>query len=130
MTDGLGGRRPGKAVGEDLRRRAVAAVLERGMSYRETAQKFEVCVSSVLKWVQRFRAHGDVRAYKRGGRDSRIEPHSERIFRLLEERPEISGRALQAVLAKEGLVLGVSTVQRFLKRHGLDTRTRLAARRG
>ena len=67
MTDGLGGRRPGKAVGEDLRRRAVAAVLERGMSYRETAEKFEVCVSSVLKWVQRFRARGDVRADKRGG---------------------------------------------------------------
>ena len=129
MTDGLGGRRPGKAVGEDLRRRAVAAVLERGMSYRETAQKFEVCVSSVLKWVQRFRARR-CPGVQRGGRDSRIEPHSERIFRLLEERPEISGRALQAALAGEGLVLGVSTVQRFLKRHGLDTRTRLAARRG
>ena len=130
MTDGLGGRRPGKAVGEDLRRRAVAAVLERGMSYRETARKFEVCVSSVLKWVQRFRARGDVRAYRQGGSESRIEPHRERIFRLLEQRPEISGRALQAALAKEGLVLGISTVQRFLKRHGLDTRTRLAARRG
>ena len=134
MADGMTGAmaepRPGKAVGEDLRRRAVAAVLERGMSYRETAQKFEVCVTSVLRWVQRFRAHGDVRAYKRGGRDSRIEPHSERIFQLLEERPEISGRALQAALAGEGIVLGTSTVQRFLKRHGLDTRARLAARRG
>ena len=39
MADGLGGRRPGKAVGEDLRRRAVAAVLERGMSYRAAALK-------------------------------------------------------------------------------------------
>ena len=130
MTDGLGGRRPGKAVGEDLRRRAVAAVLERGMSYRETAQKFEVCVTSVLRWVQHFRAHGNVRANKRGGSESRIEPHRERIFRILEQQPEISGRALQAALAGEGLVLGISTVQRFLKRHGLDTRTRLAARRG
>jgi len=130
MTDGLGGRRSGKAVGEDLRRRAVAAVLERGMSYRETAQKFEVSETSVLRWVRRFRARGDVRAYRQGGRESRIERVRERIFRLLEQRPEISGRALQAALAGEGLVLGVSTVQRFLKRHGLDTRTRLAARRG
>ena len=128
MTDGLGGRRPGKAVGEDLRRRAVAAVLERGMSYRATARKFEVCETSVLRWVRRFRAHGDVRPCKQGGREPRIELHRERIFRLLEQRPEISGRALQAALAREGLVLGVSTVQRFLKRHGLDTRTRLAQR--
>ena len=130
MADGLGGRRPGKAVGDDLRRRAVAAVLERGMSYRAAALKFEVCVTSVLRWVQRFRARGDVRAFKRGGSASRIEPHRERILRLLEERPEISGRALQAALADEGLVFGAATVQRFLKRHGLDTRTRLAGRRG
>ena len=130
MTDGLGGRRPGKAVGEDLRRRAVAAVLERGMSYREAAQKFEVSQTSVLRWVRRFRARGDVRAYRQGGRESRIERVRERIFRLLEQRPEISGRALQAALAGEGLVFGTATVQRFLKRHGLDTRTRLAAQRG
>ena len=130
MTDGLGGRRPGKAVGEDLRRRAVAAVLERGMSYRKAAQKFEVSETSVLRWVRRFRARGDVRAYRQGGRESRIERLRERIFRLLEQRPEISGRALQAALAGEGLVFGTATVQRFLKRHGLDTRTRLAARRG
>ena len=131
MADGLGDRRPGKAVGEDLRRRAVAAVLERGMSYREAALKFEVCVTSVLRWVQRFRARGDVRAFKQGGRESRIEPHRERIFRLLEERPEISGRALQAALAGEGLVFGTATVQRFLKRHGLQRKQRLArGRRG
>ena len=131
MADELAGPRPGKAVGEDLRRRAVAAVLERGMSYREAALKFEVCVTSVLRWVQRFRARGDVRAFKQGGRESRIEPHRERIFRLLEERPEISGRALQAVLAGKGLVFGTATVQRFLKRHGLQRKERLArGRRG
>ena len=52
-----------------------------------------------------------------------------RILRILEERPDISGRALRHALAAEGAVFSASSVQRFLARHGLDRRTRLAWRR-
>ncbi len=129
MADGLAGPRPGAAVAEDLRRRAVAAVVERGMSIREAGLKFGVAATSVFRWVRRFRARGHVRADKPAGRASRIEPHRERIFRLVEERPELSGRALRAVLAGEGLVFSEATVQRFLKRHRLQRKQRRARRR-
>ena len=130
MTDGMAGPRPGKAVGEDLRRRAVAAVLERGMSYEAAARKFEVGTTSVFRWVQRFRAQGNFEPGRPRGRPSRIGRERARILRILEERPDISGRALRHALAAEGAVFSASSVQRFLARHRLDRKTRLTGRRG
>ena len=123
-------RRQGRAVGEHLRRRAVAAVLEKGMSMRAAAQLYEVAESSVWLWVQRFREHGHVRPDGHGGgAPSRIEAERERIFRVLEARPALSIRALRHALAAQGLVFGFGSVQRFLKRHGLERSKRLAAAR-
>ena len=48
------------------------------------------------------------------------------MFRLLKERPKLAIPALQAALAAEGLVVCVATVQRFLTRHGLQRKQRLA----
>ena len=126
MTEGLSGPRPGRPVGEDLRRRAVAAVVERGMSFEAAARKFEVGTTSVFRWVRHFREQGDFKPGKAPGRPSRIEAERERILRLLEKRPELSGRALRDALAKEGVDLSAITVQRFLKRHGLRREERLA----
>ena len=129
MADELAGPRPGKAVGEDLRRRAVAAVLERGMSYREAGLKFEVGPVSVYRWVQRFLERGHVRADPRRRPPSRIERERERVFRLLKQRPKLTIPALRAALAAEGVAVSAATVQRFLMRHGLQRRQRLARRR-
>ena len=117
-------------MGEDLRRRAVAAVVERGMSYREAGLKFEVSATSVLRWVRRFRARGDVRADPPRGRRSPIEEERVRVFRLLKRRPGITVPALRRALAARGLAVGEATVKRFLKRHGLQRGRRLAGRRG
>ncbi len=131
MTDTLAERRPGRAVAEDLRRRAVAAVVEKGMSARAAGRLFEVGGASVALWVRRFRERGQVRADRPGGaRPSwRIEAERERIFRLLEAQPELGIHALRAALAAEGLVFSYGAVQRFLKRHGLERSKRLARRR-
>ena len=121
-------RRQGHAVGEHLRRRAVAAVLEKGMSMRAAAQLYEVSESSVYLWVQRFRERGHVRPDRQGGgTPSRIEPERERIFRLLKARPGLSIHGLRKALAAEGRTFSFATVQRFLKRHGLERKKRLAA---
>ena len=129
MADELAGPRPGRTVGEDLRRRAVAAVLERGMSFREAALKFEVGVGSVYRWVQRYRQRGNVRADPRRRPPSRIEQERERVFRLLKQRPKLTIPALQRALAAEGVTVSAATVQRFLERHGLQRTERLARRR-
>ena len=126
---GLPERKQGRAVDVDLRGAAVAAVVERGMSVPVAARHFGVGESSVRSWVRRFRERGHVRPDRRGGSASRIKPHRERIFRILEARPGISGQKLRDLLATEGLEFSAVTVRSFLKRHGLEHDRRLARRR-
>ena len=128
MTESMKGQSQGKAYGEDLRRRAVSAVLEEGMSLAAAGRQFRVNRQSVARWVQRYREHGHVRPDARGGdlQSWRIEEERGRILRLLERQPGLSVRALRDRLAAEGLAFGISTIQRFLKRHGLERDRRLA----
>jgi transposase len=129
MADELTERRRGRPVGQDLRRRAVAAVLEKGMTGRAAAVLFEVGETSVWRWIRRYRRRGHLRDDPKSGRPSRTEPERERIFRLLEDRPDLSVRALQRALAAEGLVFDPATLHHFLKCHGLQRGRRLAWRR-
>ncbi len=130
MADALAERRPGRPIGGDLRRRVVAAVVEQGMSCRAAGRHFSVAGASVSRWVRQYRQRGQTRPARQGGcRPSLIEPERERIFRLLEARPALSIHALRAALAAEGLTFGFGTVQRFLKRHGLERSKRLTRRR-
>ena len=123
---GLPELRQGRPVGVDLRGAAVAAVVERGMTAAASARHFGLGEASVRLWVRRFRERGHVRPDPMGGSASRIEPERERIFRILEARPAISGRELRDALAAEGLAFDASTVHRFLKRHGMKRDVRLA----
>ena len=125
---GLGGSRQGKAVSEDLRRRAVAAVLERGMTIRAAARKYDVAAGSVWRWLGRFRARGHVRADREGGRPSLITAERARVLRLLEKHPDIGTRSLHAALAAEGVAVSLSTVARFLKLNDLQRKQRRARR--
>ena len=120
--------RQGRPVGEELRSRAVAAVLEEGMSASAAARRFGIATASVCRWVKRFCEHGHVRRDPMGGSASRIEPERERILRILEARPAISMYGLRDALAAEGFAFHAVTVQNFLQRHGLDRERRLARR--
>ncbi len=116
-------------VGAELRGRAVAAVLQEGMSARAAAARFGLAAASVSRWVQRFRERGHVRPDARGGRPSLVEAERDRIVHLLEARPELSSRALSEALAAEGVRFTARTLSRFLRRHRMERRRRLAARR-
>ena len=131
MTESMKRRPRGKAYDEDLRRRAVAAVLEEGMSQAAAGRLFHVHRLSVGRWVSRYRERGHLRPDPKGGdlRSWRIEAERERILRLLERKPGLSIRALRDRLAAEGLAFGFGTVRRFLKRHDLERYRRLARRR-
>ncbi len=129
MVKELTGHRRGKPAGEELRRRVVAAVLEKGMTGHAAALHYEVSESSVARWVRRYRQHGHLCEAPRPGRPSRTEPERERIFAVLERRPNISIRALQQALAARGVVLGVGSLQRFLARHGVQCGRRPVRRR-
>ena len=49
MTESMKGQSQGKAYGEDLRRRAVSAVLEEGMSLAAAGRQFRVNRQSVAR---------------------------------------------------------------------------------
>ena len=121
--------RRGRAVGAELRGRAVAAVLKEGMSARAAAERFGLGARSVNRWVRRFLDRGHVRADERGGRPSLVKAEHERIVRILEARPELSSRALSEALAAEGVRLADRTLRRFLRRHRMERNRRLAVRR-
>ena len=71
-----------------------------------------------------------MRPDRQGGSLARAEPERERIFRILEDRPDISMYGLSRALAAEGVSISAQSVQRFLKRHSLDRETRRMRRRG
>ena len=120
----------GRAVELGLRRRAVAAVLQGGMSTRAAAARFGLSAPSVSRWVKRFRERGHVRPDPQGGgRPSPVEAERDLIVRILEARPELSSRALGEALAAEGVRVSDRTLRGFLKRHRMERPRRLAVRR-
>ena len=123
-------RRRGQTVSGDLRGLALAAVLREGLNMATAARRFGLGESTVRQWVKQFREHGHVRPGKPGGSVARLERARERILRILAAQPEISMYRLRDALAAEGVTVDPTTVQRFLKRNGLDRDTRLGRRRG
>ncbi|MDE0201022.1 MAG: hypothetical protein OXK73_01145, partial [Rhodospirillaceae bacterium] len=71
---------------------------------RQVAARFGVSVSSVPKWVARFRATGSVVPGKVGGhRPWLLEPHRELVHRLVAETPHLTIDRLRDLLAAAGI---------------------------
>ena len=99
----------------DLRERVVAAV-EAGQSCRVVADRFDIAVSSVVKWSQRYRATGSVSPGKMGGhRRPILEPH--RTF--IVERIEQTSHRLKDELAACGVRVSHNAIWQFMRREGL-----------
>ena len=56
-----------KPYSDDLRRRVVASVGQEGLSRRQAAARYHVGISTVIRWVERFRKTGSVSPDKIGG---------------------------------------------------------------
>jgi transposase len=106
-------------LSNDLRERVVAAVLA-GESCRSVAARFEVAVSSVVKWSQRFRATGSVAPGKMGGHRKRVlEPHRAFIAERLRRTPHLTLHGLKNELVSRGVTVSHNAVWVFLRREGL-----------
>ena len=103
----------------DLRERVVRAHLA-GEPIRSVAARYGVSVSSVPKWVARWRATGSVAPDKVGGhRGWRLEPHRDLLRGLVGETPHLTIDRLQDLLAAQGVTVCRDTIWRFLRREGL-----------
>src|SRR3546814_2308656 len=111
----------------DLRERVVSAV-EAGDSCRAVARRFEVAVSTVVKWSQRYRATGSVVPGKMGGYRKRVlEPHRAFIVERIEQIPHLTLHRLKDELAARGVVVSHNAVWQFLRREGLSFKKTLLA---
>ena len=109
-----------RAYSEDLRQRVVADV-ERGNSRRAAAEKFGVSVSFAIKLKQLWDRSGSVAPKRIGGtKRHALEPHVAVVERMVSEHPDATLDEYQAYLAKAGIDVGRSSVDRFLKAKGFS----------
>ena len=104
----------------DLRERVISA-LETGDSCRAVASRFDLAVSTVVKWGQRYRKTGSVAPGKYGGHKRHsLEPHRALVHRLVAARPDQPVRELREALAEHGIELNAESIRRFLHAEGLS----------
>jgi transposase len=108
-----------RPLSNDLRERVVSAVLA-GESCRSVAARFDVAVSSVVKWSQRHRATGSVAPGKMGGHRKRVlEPHRAFILEQIAQTPHLTLHRLRDALATRGVSVSHNAVWMFMRREGL-----------
>jgi transposase len=110
----------------DLRRRVVRAV-EAGASCRQAAARFDVGVSSAIRWVAQVRETGDIAPKPRGGprRPSRIDPHGSLIMEWIAAEPDLTLLEIAAKLEDAvGYRPPTSVVHAFFKRRGVTRKKR------
>jgi transposase len=113
-----------RAYSDDLRRRVVEAV-EGGASCRIAAARYQVSVSFVVKLMQRWRTMATVTAKPVGGqRPYRLARHAELVRELVAARPDLTLEELRGDLAKHGVQVGRSSIDRFLNKLGLTRKKR------
>ena len=107
-----------KSYSGDIRERVIEAV-ESGASRHEAAERFEVSVSSSVRWLQDWRKDRRATPKPRGGSVSRLEDHAARILALQVEKPDRSLKEMVRELAKRRIKTSKSALSRFFLRHGL-----------
>jgi transposase len=104
----------GKPYSDDLRERVVAAI-ESGLTRAKVAELYNMALSTVGGIIKRKRETGSVSPDKFGGyKTFTLEPHADRVRKLVAEQPDITLAELQVRLAKEKVKVSQSGISRFL----------------
>jgi transposase len=109
-----------EAYSEDLREKIVEAVERRGMKQSEVACLFGVSLSSVKRYVRKFRQGRSLSPGKAPGKRPKVDERARRLLEAdLKERPFAKLRQRCEYLeALAGLRVSRSTLCRALKRMG------------
>ena len=109
-----------RPLSNDLRERIVRAV-EGGMSCNAAAKVYDVAVSVVVKLMQRWRRTGSFEAKAMGGyRGHKLSEHTELVQQLVKAKPDITLAELRAKLKAHKIMVGQTSIFRFLKHLGLS----------
>jgi transposase len=108
----------------DLRRRIVSAV-EGGLSRRATAHRFSISESCAVKLIQLWRRTGSVEPGTMGGhKPFALDGHERLVRELVAARPDQTLDELHEQLADRGIVVGRTSVHRYLEALGLTLKKR------
>ncbi len=110
-----------KPYSSDLRERVVEFV-EAGASRHEAAERFEVSVSSAIRWMQRLVRFGNVAAKPGGGSISPLEAHAPWLLKLIAEHPDLTLDEIVAAMHRHGVAGSRSAVWRFFDRHKISVK--------
>jgi len=115
-----------KAYSCDLRERVIEAV-EMGASRREAAERYDVSVSSAIKWLQRWREERSATPKPRGGSISPLEEFAGEVLAVVEEQADLTLEETLAVLRKQRIRTSRSSLWRFLDRHNITLKKKPAS---
>src|SRR4051794_11835472 len=86
---------------QDLRDRVIEAT-GNGTSARQAAVRFDVGVSTAIKWVERLRDSGERSARRQGRRpSSKLDTHRDFLLAVIEAAPDATIKELQRRLVEE-----------------------------
>lgn len=115
-----------KSYSADLRERVIEAV-ETGASRHEAADRFEVSVSSAVKWLQRWRESRSAAPKPRGGSVSPLEKCAARVLAVIAEHPDLTLMETVAELRRRRIRTSKSALSRFFGRHSITFKKKLQA---
>ena len=115
-----------KSYSGDLRERVIEAVEIEGASRHEAAERFDISVSSAVKWLQRWNESRSAAPKPRGGSVSSLETHAEWILALVAERPDLTLKETLVELLKRRIRTSKSALSRFLIRHDITLKKKPA----
>ena len=109
---------------QDLRERVIG-FMALGGSARAAAGRFNVSVSSAIRWARRWRTEGHARPRAMGGdRRSRLSEYRARVLQLVAQQSDLTLREIRSALAAWGITVGLSTVHRYLSAQNLTLKKR------
>lgn len=119
-----------KPYSKDLRERVVAAVERGGLSRHQAAARFDLGVSTVIRWVRRFRETGSVAPGRMGGhRPKTIRgEHRDWLLRRCKEG-DFTLRGLVAELADRDVKVDYRSVWEFVHAEKLSFKKNRASQR-
>ena len=119
----------GKPYADDLRLVAVR-LIEEGHTRPEAAELCGISLSSVGRYLRRFRTNGSVSPDKFGGYKGYVlANHADRIKRWIAAQPDLTLLEIQERLAQSKVKVAASSVFRFLRHVGLTFKKSPARRR-